>query len=179
MHKSNVSHCNITVPPGGQTVMSPSVTECYFLLSPCMFLFFLCDNLEMSSKSNMYFLCGCIYWKGSWKAKKKKKKNRMLQSGRFASMQYGDGILQTKCCFIYKKRVFLSLFCCKEERMYKLGLYHVVGAIPAFNPTNGEMLTAWMEKCLVFFNIGKCFVMAWVLSKLNWDHCLQMEVFWN
>lgn len=38
---------------------SPSVTECYFLLSPFI-RFFSCDNLEMSLKSNIFISCVAI-----------------------------------------------------------------------------------------------------------------------
>lgn len=58
-------HSSITVPPGGKTVLFPSVTECYFLSSPFICWFFFCDHLEMSSKSNIFISCvAVIYWKG-------------------------------------------------------------------------------------------------------------------
>lgn len=92
-HKGNMLHYSITVPPGGKTVLFPSVTECYFLLSPFICFFFSCDNLEMSSKSNIFISCvAVIYWKGNRiSASSRAKKRYCIQA--VASVHYHDGTL--------------------------------------------------------------------------------------
>lgn len=65
-HKEQHFHCYITVPPGGQTALFPSVTECYFLFPICINAFefcfvFWCDHLEMSSKSNILICCVAVW----------------------------------------------------------------------------------------------------------------------
>lgn len=121
-------HYKITVPPGGQTVLYPSVTECYFLLSP--YILFFCDNLEMSSKSNIFIfcVCGCMMYllerlkqnqRNVYHQAQRRKKERTYRCCILAIQPVCTAMTEqykSYCC-VYK-RVFLLLFCCNEERMY-------------------------------------------------------------
>lgn len=127
--KEQLQH-NLTVPPGGQTMLLPSV-RMFSLISPFICCSSPSDNLEMSSESNIfiYEAVWWIEWKQCVTASKDRKTARMygcIQAGCFGTT-CKKKIQNKKIVFLYK-RVFLLLFCCKEERMYKLGLY-VMGVI--------------------------------------------------
>lgn len=77
------------------------------------------------------------------------------------------------------KRIFLLLFCSKEKRMYKLGLYHVIGSyLVGFNHLNNQMENGNSLVGDVFvFYVQKYifFVIVWVPSTF-WTELLKLAV---
>lgn len=99
-HKRNMFQYNLTVPPGGQTVLFPQSHGMFFLESPFIWVSIPCDNLEMSSKSNIFIYAAewCIYWKGcnkirtSCKSREEKGMNvQVVYSGIFARVHCHKG----------------------------------------------------------------------------------------
>lgn len=86
-HKRNMFHYNITVPPGGQTVLFPQRHRMFFPFISIYQLVFLRDNLEISSKSNIFIssvAVWCVVWEGCRKksvqhesSRARRKKERM------------------------------------------------------------------------------------------------------
>lgn len=94
-HKRNTFQYNLTVPPGGQTVLLPQCHRMFFLLSPfiCCF-FFSSDTLEMSSKSNIfiYEAVWCVLREHGVSSRTRKIKGRNVQmySGSFAEVLWHE-----------------------------------------------------------------------------------------
>lgn len=129
-HKRNTFQYNLTVPPGGQTVLLPQCHRMFFLLSPfiCCF-FFSSDTLEMSSKSNIfiYKAVWCILREHGVSSRTRKKKGRNVQmySGSFAEVLWHDKECKKNsvffikeyfyCYFVVKRRECISLHCMSWE----------------------------------------------------------------
>lgn len=156
-------HYNITVPPGGQTVLFPSVTECFFLLSPFICFLFSLIIWRCPQKAIYLFLMwlydvfiGKAVTKSvqhvSSRARKKKERTYRycIQAILPVCISWWNSIKSSVlfikeyfyCYFVVKRRECKSLDCIMS--------WELPGRFSLFNSTNGKMLTAWLETFLFF-----------------------------
>lgn len=124
-HKRNTFQYDLTVPPGGQTVLLPQCHRMFFLLSPfiCCFLFFLWYFGDVLKKQYIY-LRGCVMCHRE-RGRKKKGTYRCIQAvlprcfGTTKSVKKKNSVFFIKeyfyCYFVVKRRECISLDCMSWE----------------------------------------------------------------
>lgn len=117
-------HYSRTVPPGGQTVLFPSVTECCsYYLRLSVFAVIIWRFPQEAIYLFIHLFCEavrlCI-----GKAIINSEQNSFCSEERKARKELGSGVSVYYYEWSKRMALLIRVFCCIEEMVYKLGLYH-------------------------------------------------------